>query len=286
MTLPTVRSGLATAVILGAARAIGETAPVLLTAVVTDFLNYNPVNGSMMSLPLMAYTSVQEPDSLEHARGFGAAAVLLALVLVLFVIARRIGGRGPGQLSRGQQRRRATASRRDAARYIRRDERTVAESQESRRHQGGTGVAMKGNAIMVTGRRTRWLRLMSVRAWASLRRVRSARSRLGEAAAVGGRQLRDDRQGRARPGFSRRCSSGSRTRRPTKASRSTTRRTALPPAGSGSRAARSISARPRSPTGCRTATTTTRRQPAATSTYPTWPAAPRSCTTSTSTATG
>ena len=32
VTLPTARSGLATAVILGAARAIGETAPVLLTA--------------------------------------------------------------------------------------------------------------------------------------------------------------------------------------------------------------------------------------------------------------
>jgi phosphate transport system permease protein len=119
VTLPTVRSGLATAVILGAARAIGETAPVLLTAGVTDFLNFNPLNGSMMSLPLMAWTSYSEPENVEHARAFGAAAVLLVLVLVLFVIARRIGGRGPGQLTPGQQRRRATASRRDAARYIR-----------------------------------------------------------------------------------------------------------------------------------------------------------------------
>jgi phosphate transport system permease protein len=119
VTLPTVRSGLATAVILGAARAIGETAPVLLTAGVTDFINYNPVNGSMMSLPLMAFTSYSEPQYIDHARAFGAAAVLLVMVLVLFVIARRIGGRGPGQLSAGQQRRRAAASRRDAARYIR-----------------------------------------------------------------------------------------------------------------------------------------------------------------------
>jgi phosphate transport system permease protein len=117
--LPTARSGLATAVILGAARAIGETAPVLLTAGVTDFLNLNPVNGSMMSLPLMVWTDYQEPEAVEVARAFGAAFVLLVLVLVLFATARRIGGRGPGQLTAGQQRRRAVASRRDAARYTR-----------------------------------------------------------------------------------------------------------------------------------------------------------------------
>jgi phosphate transport system permease protein len=119
VTLPTVRSGLATAVILGAARAVGETAPVLLTAGETDFLNVNPKSGPMMSLPLMAYSSVQEPEAVEIARGFGAAALLLILVLVLFGIARKIGGRGPGQLTPAQQRRRAAASRRDFARYTR-----------------------------------------------------------------------------------------------------------------------------------------------------------------------
>jgi phosphate transport system permease protein len=133
VTLPTVRSGLATAVILGAARAIGETAPVLLTSVASEYLTTNPF-GKMNSLPLMAYTSVQEPESVEIARGFGAASLLLVLVLVLFTIARMIGGRGPGQLSRGQQRRRVAASRRDAARYMRRERTAMAvtESQELR----------------------------------------------------------------------------------------------------------------------------------------------------------
>jgi phosphate transport system permease protein len=121
VTLPTVRSGLATAVILGAARAIGETAPVLLTAGATDYLQYHPTGGPMMSLPLMAYTEVLfSPTDLSIARGFGAASVLLALVVVLFVTARIIGGRGPGQLSASQRRRRAAASRRDLARYARR----------------------------------------------------------------------------------------------------------------------------------------------------------------------
>jgi phosphate transport system permease protein len=113
--LPTARSGLATAVILGAARAIGETSPVLLTAGATGYMNLNPLHGSMMSLPLLAYTSVASPEPNEIARGFGAAAILLILVLVLFAVARTIGGRAPGQLSKRQQRRLAAASRRDAA---------------------------------------------------------------------------------------------------------------------------------------------------------------------------
>jgi len=131
VTLPTVRSGLATAVILGAARAIGETAPVLLTVVGSEFMSTDPF-GKMNSLPLMAYTSVQEPSPLEISRGFGAASLLLVLVLVLFTLARWVGGRGPGQLTRGQERRRAFASRRDANRYIRRQRTATAvnESQE------------------------------------------------------------------------------------------------------------------------------------------------------------
>ena len=119
VTLPTVRSGLVTAVILGVARAIGETAPVLLTSVVTETLTYHP-GGPMNSLPLMAYTSIQEPQPVEQARAFGAASMLLVLVLLLFTVARRVGGRGAGQLTNGQRRRRAAASRRDADRYIRR----------------------------------------------------------------------------------------------------------------------------------------------------------------------
>jgi phosphate transport system permease protein len=128
VTLPTVRSGLATAVILGAARAIGETAPVLLTSVASEYLSFKPF-GDLNSLPLMAYTSVQEPENVEIARGFGAASLLLVLVLVLFTLARWIGGRGPGQLSRGQQRRRLAASRRDADRFIRRERAAMAFTQ-------------------------------------------------------------------------------------------------------------------------------------------------------------
>jgi phosphate transport system permease protein len=125
VTLPTARSGLATAVILGAARAIGETAPVLLTAGQTTFFKLNPTDGPMMSLPLLAYSLASSPFPNMVTRGFGAAAVLLVLVVGLFAVARAIGGRGPGQLTAGQQRRRVARSRRDLVRYERRAMRQV-----------------------------------------------------------------------------------------------------------------------------------------------------------------
>ena len=116
--LPTARSGLATAVILGAARAIGETSPVLLTAGFTADMNTNPVRGPMVSLPLEAFQDVQSSQHTMVERGFGSAATLLLLVLILFAIARLIGGRGAGQLSAGQRRRRAAASQRDLDRFV------------------------------------------------------------------------------------------------------------------------------------------------------------------------
>ncbi|HEX4704600.1 MAG TPA: phosphate ABC transporter permease PstA [Pseudonocardiaceae bacterium] len=119
--LPTARSGLATAVILGAARAIGETSPVLLTAGFTADLNTNPLHGPMVSLPLEAYEAVQSPEPAMIARGFGSAATLLVLVLVLFAVARKIGGRGAGQLTVRQRRRRVRASSRDRDRFAARN---------------------------------------------------------------------------------------------------------------------------------------------------------------------
>jgi phosphate transport system permease protein len=119
--LPTARSGLMTALILGTARGIGETAPVLLTSGVTAVLNLNPFEGPMISLPLAIFDLVKSPEPAMIARGFGAAAVLLILVLGLFLTARAIGGRGPGDLTTRQRRRAAEASRRDAQRMSRRE---------------------------------------------------------------------------------------------------------------------------------------------------------------------
>ncbi|MFG3658308.1 phosphate ABC transporter permease PstA [Streptomyces sp. NPDC047706] len=117
VVLPTSRSGLTTAVILGTARGVGETSPVLLTAGYTAELNTNPLQDPMVSLPLAAFELVKSPEASYIARGFGTAAVLLVLVLILFVLARFFGGRGPGRLTRRQEHRRVRASRRDARRF-------------------------------------------------------------------------------------------------------------------------------------------------------------------------
>ena len=117
VTLPTARSGLATAVILGAARGIGETSPVLLTAGYTQYTNYDPRSGPQTSLPLATFKLVTSGQPNYITRGYGAAALLMLLVLVLFVAARAVGGKGAGQLNRRQRRRRAAASRRVQDRY-------------------------------------------------------------------------------------------------------------------------------------------------------------------------
>ena len=117
VVLPTARSGLVTAIILGTARGIGETSPVLLTSGITAVMNVNPFAGPMISLPLQVFDFVRSPEPNMIARGFGTAAVLLVLVLVLFIIARVIGGRGPGQLSARQQRSVQAQSRRDLYRF-------------------------------------------------------------------------------------------------------------------------------------------------------------------------
>ncbi len=111
VVLPTVRSGLTTAIILATAHGIGETAPVLLTAGYTTNLNVNPFSGPMTSLPLAALEFVKNPQTTMIARGFATAAFLLVLVLVLFVAARALAGQEAGKLTDGQARRRRAKSR-------------------------------------------------------------------------------------------------------------------------------------------------------------------------------
>jgi phosphate transport system permease protein len=104
VVLPTARSGLATAVVLAMARGIGETAPVLLVAGYARGINANPFKGWQTSLPLFIYNEIQSPIVADHDRAFGGGFALFVLVLVLFTIARRLGGGAPGELTRRQRR--------------------------------------------------------------------------------------------------------------------------------------------------------------------------------------
>lgn len=88
VVLPSARAGLATATILAIARGIGETAIVLITSGASSFLNVNPASNPMNSLPLFIYTAYATGQPVAIARAFGAASVLLTMVLLLFVAIR------------------------------------------------------------------------------------------------------------------------------------------------------------------------------------------------------
>ena len=90
VVLPTARSGLITAVILGVARAVGETAPLLMTSFGSNSVNPNPFNGPQQSLPLFVWQQYQLQLKGPLARAWTGALVLIVLVLVLFTAARLI----------------------------------------------------------------------------------------------------------------------------------------------------------------------------------------------------
>jgi phosphate transport system permease protein len=101
VVLPTSQSGIVTAVILGVARVIGETAPLLLTLGATKVFNKNPFNHDPQdSLSVMVYQQYRLSQPNTVPRAWAGALVLLALVLVLFVSARLVGGQGPGHVGR------------------------------------------------------------------------------------------------------------------------------------------------------------------------------------------
>lgn len=88
VVLPTARPGLATALILGIARMVGETSPLILTSGASTFMNTNPVKDPMNSLPLYIFSAVSSGDPRAETRGFAGATVLLLIVLALFLLAR------------------------------------------------------------------------------------------------------------------------------------------------------------------------------------------------------
>src|SRR5262245_17414952 len=63
VVLPTARSGMTTAIVLGIARAVGETAPLLFTAFGATLMNSNAFDGPQESLPLFVYHNIRQPDA-------------------------------------------------------------------------------------------------------------------------------------------------------------------------------------------------------------------------------
>ncbi len=100
VVLPTARSGVSTAVILGMARAVGETAPLILTAFGASIINNNAFDGPQASLPLYVWQLVRNSDGGQVQRAWAGALALIVVVLVLFTLARVLGRQR--KVSRGE----------------------------------------------------------------------------------------------------------------------------------------------------------------------------------------
>lgn len=92
VVIPTAKSGLVTAMLLGIARVVGETAPLVFTIFGSAKTNINPIEGPMAGLPLYIFNGVRQPFAPEQARAYSAALVLLVIVIVFFTLARVLSG--------------------------------------------------------------------------------------------------------------------------------------------------------------------------------------------------
>ena len=95
VVLPTASSGIITGVMLAIARAMGETAPLLLTALGNDlFVETNPSH-RMSTLSLQIFGNAITGFKAAINRAWAGALTLVALVLIFTVIARLIARRNP-----------------------------------------------------------------------------------------------------------------------------------------------------------------------------------------------
>src|SRR5262249_59578938 len=107
--------GLTRAAVRGGGRAVGETAPLIMTGFGTSFMNVNVFKGDQASLPLYSYRLINSPQAVQQARAWTGALVLIVIVLVLFTIARIAGGDRRDRRGRGVRKPSAAAARRRAA---------------------------------------------------------------------------------------------------------------------------------------------------------------------------
>jgi phosphate transport system permease protein len=91
VVVPAAMPGIITGVLLAVARGLGETAPLLLTIFGNEYLQWNPTK-PMEALPILIYNNSSQPyaDLLQVA--WGAALLLVTVVLVLSIGSRVVAG--------------------------------------------------------------------------------------------------------------------------------------------------------------------------------------------------
>jgi len=92
VVLPTAQAGVITGVVLSLARAGGETAPLLLTALGNQFFNLDLLQPTA-ALPIQIYNYARSPYPDWQAKAWGGALVLITLIGMLSALTRWAVGR-------------------------------------------------------------------------------------------------------------------------------------------------------------------------------------------------
>jgi phosphate transport system permease protein len=88
VVLRTGLPGILTGSMLAFARAMGETAPLLFTALGSRLINVGNLGQPMDALPLFIYTNARQPIEALNQQAWGAAALLLLVVLFINIVVR------------------------------------------------------------------------------------------------------------------------------------------------------------------------------------------------------
>ncbi|MBI1279563.1 MAG: phosphate ABC transporter permease PstA [Anaerolineaceae bacterium] len=81
VVIPTVLPGIVTGIVLSIARAAGETAPLLLTALGNEFFNFD-LSKPMAAIPLQIYNYAVSPYDDWHRKAWAATLVLVVVVAI------------------------------------------------------------------------------------------------------------------------------------------------------------------------------------------------------------
>ncbi|MEV0089232.1 phosphate ABC transporter permease PstA [Saccharopolyspora sp. NPDC003752] len=87
IVLPTALSGILTGVMLGLARVLGETAPLLILVGYSSSISYNLFGGEMASLPLVIYMERSTGTVAGDYRMWGAALTLVLVIMLINLVA-------------------------------------------------------------------------------------------------------------------------------------------------------------------------------------------------------
>jgi phosphate transport system permease protein len=87
IVIPTAVPGILTGVMLALARAMGETAPLLFTALFSDYMFEGKIAQPIASLSVLIYNFAGSPFEHQVALAWAASLVLVSIVLVLNVVA-------------------------------------------------------------------------------------------------------------------------------------------------------------------------------------------------------